>query len=170
MSPSASTRPAPSRARRAAGRPSGGVRLQASMPAERQTLHPPHGPCAHDGGGAAVHLGRHIEDHQHARRVHCPGHHGRLYRELASGAEGSGHLSRQFQAHATAELGWEQRRQEDSQQLRHSPPRQKGSSTNRSGGNCRTRGNRSPTSSQSQATKVTSRWACTRTACPARCL
>ena len=32
--------------------------------------HPLHGPRAHDGGGAAVHLGRHLQDREHARGGH----------------------------------------------------------------------------------------------------
>ena len=37
-----------------------------------------------DGGGAAVHLRRDLEDHQHAGRVHGRRDHGRLHRELAA--------------------------------------------------------------------------------------
>ena len=52
-----------------------GVRLQLPS-AERHAVDPLHGPREDDGGGAAVHLGRDLEDHQHARRVHGGGHHG----------------------------------------------------------------------------------------------
>ena len=50
----------------------GGVRLQFPS-TERHALHPLHGPRAHDGGGAAVHLRRHFEDHQYARGMHGRG-------------------------------------------------------------------------------------------------
>ena len=50
-----------------AGAPAG-VRLQLPA-AERRALHPLHGPRADDGGGAAVHLRRDLEDHQHAGGV-----------------------------------------------------------------------------------------------------
>ena len=75
------------------GRASAGVRLQLP-PAERQALHPLHGPRPDDGGGAAVYFRRDFEDHQHAGRVHGGRHHGRLHGELAAGAEGGGDLSR----------------------------------------------------------------------------
>ena len=42
-------------------------------------------------------------------------------------------------------------------------------STSHSAGNCRTRGIPSRTNSRLPATKATSRWGCTKTACPARC-
>ena len=50
------------------------------------------------------HLRRDFEDHQHAGRMHGRRRHGRLHRELEAGPEGGGHLSRQFQARAAAEL------------------------------------------------------------------
>ena len=53
-----------------------GVRLQLPA-AERHALDPLHGPRAHDGGGAAVHLRRDFEDHQHARGSDGGGNHGR---------------------------------------------------------------------------------------------
>ena len=54
---------------RAEGRASAGLRLQLPS-AERQALHPLHGPCPHDGGGAAVYFRRDFEDHQHAGGMH----------------------------------------------------------------------------------------------------
>ena len=57
--------------RRRAGAEAGasaGVRLQLPA-AERRAVDPLHGPCADDGGGAAVHLRRDFEDHQHARGI-----------------------------------------------------------------------------------------------------
>ena len=104
--------------RRAAseGRAPAGLRLQLPA-AERNTLHPLHGPCADDGRGAAVHLGRDLEDHQHARRVHGGRHHERLYRELASRAEGCRHLSRQLEEGAAAEFRIGQGREESQRSL-----------------------------------------------------
>ena len=49
--------------------------------------------------------GRDLEDHQHAGRVHGGRHHGRVYRELAAGAESGGDLSRQFEEGSAAEFG-----------------------------------------------------------------
>ena len=99
------------------GRAPAGVRLQLPS-AERHALHPLHGPRADDGRGAAVHLRRDLEDHQHAGRVHGGRHHGRLHRELAAGAEGGRDLSRQLEARAAAEFRHRQGREEG-----HRPPR-----------------------------------------------
>ena len=151
------------------GRAPAGLRLQLP-PAERHALHPLHGPCPNDGRGAAVHLRRDFEDHQHARGVDGGRHHGRLHRELAAGPEGGGDLSRQFEARAAAELRHRQGREESS----------------RPGGHCAAASHRedrlpagaaqaagraaipSRTSSRSAATKATSRWGCTKTARPAK--
>ncbi len=56
------------RGRAASGRrASGGLRLR--LQAARRVAHDPlPGPSQDDGRGAAVHLGRDLEDHQHARR------------------------------------------------------------------------------------------------------
>ncbi len=72
------------------------LRLQLP-PAERRPLHPLHGPPEDDGRGAALRLRRHLEDHQHARRVHRRRRDGRLHRKLAPGPEGRRHLSRQLE-------------------------------------------------------------------------
>ena len=47
-----------------------------------------------DGRRAAVPLGSHQQDHQHARGIHGRGHHAGLYRIVEAGPEGRGHLSR----------------------------------------------------------------------------
>ncbi len=41
-----------------------------------------------DGGGAALHFGRHLQDHQHAQRCDGRGREERLYAELAPGPQG----------------------------------------------------------------------------------
>ena len=79
-----------------------GLRLQPAA-GQRCALDPLHGPPEDDGGSAAIHLRSHLQDHQHARGVHGRGDHERLYRGLASGAEGDSHLPRQLQARATAQ-------------------------------------------------------------------
>ena len=79
------------------------LRLQLP-PAERQPVHPLHGPRAHDGGGAAVYFRGDFEDHQHAGRVHGRRRHGRVYRELEARIEGGRDLSRQLQARAAAQF------------------------------------------------------------------
>ena len=50
-----------------------GLRLRQSLRADGKTLPLGREPHPHDGGGAAVHLGRHLEDHQHAERRHRRG-------------------------------------------------------------------------------------------------
>ena len=45
-----------------------GVRLRQSVRPHRQALSVGRKPHPHDGGGAAVHLRRHLQDHQHAER------------------------------------------------------------------------------------------------------
>ena len=65
--------------RRAApqGRALSGVRLRQSVRPHRQALSLGREPHPHDGGGAALHLGRHLQDHQHAERRHRRGLQGR---------------------------------------------------------------------------------------------
>ena len=60
-----------------------GVRLRQSLRAHRQARAERGSPYPHDGGGAALHLGRHLQDHQHGQQRHgqrtaarpicCPG-------------------------------------------------------------------------------------------------
>ena len=134
-------------------------------------LHPLHGPRQDDGGGAAVHLGRDLEDHQHARRVHGGRHHDGLHRKLEAGPEGGGDLPRQLQARAAAQFGIGQGREEErgSRGDRSRCSRRAGGeewSTGRCAASCPTSAAPSRTSSPSADTKATSRSACTTTAAP----
>ena len=63
---------------------------------------PLHGPRAHDGGGAAVHLRRDLEDREHARGGHGRGGRAALRRELEAGPEGGRDLPRQLQGRPAA--------------------------------------------------------------------
>ena len=58
----------------------------------------------HDGGGPAVHLRRHLQDHQHAERGHGRGREARLRRRLAPHAQGDRPLPRRLQALPAAQL------------------------------------------------------------------
>ena len=73
--------------------------------AQGHARHPSARPPAHDGRGAAVHLRRHLQDHQHAERRDRGRHHGGLHRGLAPRREGGCHLPRRLQTHAAAEHG-----------------------------------------------------------------
>ena len=61
-------------------------------------------PHRDDGGGTAVHLRRHQQDHQHAVRRHRRGRQARVLHELAAHAEGGGPLPRRLQALPAAQL------------------------------------------------------------------
>ncbi len=63
-----------------------------------------HGTRAHDGRGAAVHLGRDLQDHQHARVGLRGRNHGSLHPVMEAGPEGSRHLPRRLQEGAAAQL------------------------------------------------------------------
>ena len=67
-------------------------------------------PHPHDGGVAAVHLGRDLQDHQHAERRHGGGLQVRLSAVLETRAEGQRALPRRLEAVAAAELAADQRR------------------------------------------------------------
>ena len=71
-----------------------GVRLRQSVRPHRQTLPVGREPHQDDGGGAAVHLRRHLQDHQHAERRHRRRLQGGLYPVLAAGAQGQRALPR----------------------------------------------------------------------------
>ncbi len=73
--------------RRAApeGGASAGVRLRQRLRAARQALPLLGEPHPHDGGGAALHLRRHLQDHQHAQQRHGGGLQGRLHALLEAG-------------------------------------------------------------------------------------
>src|SRR3546814_4359776 len=76
------------------GGASGGVRLRQPLRAARQALPLGGQPHPHDGGGAALHLRRHLQDHQHAERGHGRGLQGRLHAVVAPGLEGQCALPR----------------------------------------------------------------------------
>ncbi|PZU82533.1 MAG: adenosylcobalamin-dependent ribonucleoside-diphosphate reductase, partial [Chelatococcus sp.] len=81
------------------------LRLRQPLRAHRQALSLGRQPHPHDGGGPALHLGRHLQDHQHAQRRHGRGLQERLHALLEAGAEGERPLPRRLQALAAAELG-----------------------------------------------------------------
>ena len=66
------------------GRASAGVRLRQPLRPHRQALPLGREPHPHDGGGAALHLGRHLQDHQHAERRDGRGLQGGLHAVLAA--------------------------------------------------------------------------------------
>ena len=84
--------------RRAApeGRALSGVRLRQPVRPHRQALSLGREPHPHDGGGAAVHLRRHLQDHQHAERGDGRGLQGGLPAFLEAGAQGQRALSRRL--------------------------------------------------------------------------
>ena len=81
-----------------------GVRLRQPVRTHRQTLSLGRKPHPHDGGGAALHLRRHLQDHQHAQRGDGRGLQGGLSLVLEAGAESQRALPRWQQALAAAQL------------------------------------------------------------------
>ena len=79
-----------------------GVRLRQSLRPHRQALSLGREPYPHDGGGAALHLGRDLQDHQHAERRDGRGLRAGLSAVLAPRAQGQRALSRRLQAVAAA--------------------------------------------------------------------
>ncbi len=79
-----------------------GVRLRQSLRPARQALSIGREPHPHDGGGAAVHLRRHLQDHQHAERGDGGGVQGELHAVVAARAESERALSRRLEAVAAA--------------------------------------------------------------------
>ena len=84
------------------GRALSGVRLRQSVRAHRQALSLGREPHPHDGGGAAVHLGRDLEDHQHAERGDGRGLQVGLSALLEARAQGQRALPRRLEALAAA--------------------------------------------------------------------
>ena len=122
-----------------------------------------HGPRQDDGRGAAVHLGRDLEDGEPARVGHGRGHRRRLHRGLEARPEGAGDLPRRLEDGAGAEDRRGTKTADEAAEAadgRAEPAR--------CGAGCRTSASRSRTSSRSAATRATSRPACTRTARSAR--
>ncbi len=80
----------------------GGVRLRQPVRQDRQAVPVVAEPHPDDGGGPAVHLRRHLQDHQHAERRQRRGLQGRLPDVLEAGPQGQRALSRRLQALAAA--------------------------------------------------------------------
>ena len=80
------------------GRASAGVRLRQSLRPARPALPLDREPHPHDGGRPAVHLGRDLEDHQHAGHGLRRGLRQGLSRGLAARAQGAGALPRRLEA------------------------------------------------------------------------
>ena len=78
------------------------VRLRQSVRPHRQALPLGRQPHPHAGGGAAVHLRRHLQDHQHAERGDGRGLQGGLHAVLEAGAESQRALPRRLEALAAA--------------------------------------------------------------------
>jgi adenosylcobalamin-dependent ribonucleoside-diphosphate reductase len=90
-------RPAP--ARRAPSR----VRLRQPLRQDRQALHRADGARLHDGGRAALPLGRHLEDRQHAQRVDGGRGQAGLHGGLEAGPQGHRPLPRRQQEQPAAQ-------------------------------------------------------------------
>ncbi len=78
------------------------VRLRQSVRPHRQALPLGREPHPHDGGGAAVHLRRHLQDHQHAERGDGRGLQGGLPAVLEARAQSQRALPRRLEAVAAA--------------------------------------------------------------------
>ena len=83
-------------------RASAGVRLRQPLRAHGQALSLGREPHPDDGGGAAVHHRRDLEDHQHAERRDGRGLQGRLHAHLAARPQGERALPRRLEAVAAA--------------------------------------------------------------------
>ncbi len=80
------------------------LRLRQSLRPHRQALSLGREPHPHDGGVPALHLGRHLQDHQHAERRHGRGLQGSLSPLLAPRPQGERPLPRRLQAVAAAAI------------------------------------------------------------------
>ena len=80
------------------GRAFAGVRLRQSLRADRQARLERGSAYPHDGGGAAFHLGRHFQDHQHAGQCCRQGMRRRVHAVLEVGVEGQCAVPRRLQA------------------------------------------------------------------------
>ena len=79
-----------------------GVRLRQSVRPHRQALSLGREPHPDAGGGAAVHLGRDLEDHQHAERRHRGGLQAGLHAVVEARPQGQRALPRRLEALAAA--------------------------------------------------------------------
>ncbi len=98
--------------RRAApqGRAPAGLRLRQPVRSQGQALPLGRQPHLHDGRLAAVHLGRHLQDDQHAERGDRRGVQGELHAVVAAGPQGQRALSRRLEALPAAQLAGTGRR------------------------------------------------------------
>ena len=80
------------------GRAPAGLRLRQPLRQAGQALPVGEQPYRHDGGGTALHLGRDLEDDQHAQRGHHRGLQGSLPQVVAYGREGQCPVPRRLQA------------------------------------------------------------------------
>ena len=84
------------------GRALSGVRLRQSVRPQRQALSLGREPHPHAGGGAAVHLGRDLQDHQHAERRRDRGLQGGVSLVVEARAQGQCALPRRLETLAAA--------------------------------------------------------------------
>ena len=98
------------RGARARPEASAGVRLRKSVRAQGQALPLGREPHPHDGCGAALHLGRHLQDDQHAERRVSRRLQGGLSLVVAARAESQRALSRRLEAVAAAQRAAPRRR------------------------------------------------------------
>ncbi len=87
-----------------------GVRLRQPVRAHGQALSLGRKPHPHDGGGAALHLRRHLQDHQHAERGNRRGLQVGLSVVVEAGGESQRALPRRLQAVAAAQRAAHRRR------------------------------------------------------------
>ena len=154
--------------RRPAGRAPAGVRLRVPS-GQRLAVDPLPRPPQDAGRHSAVHLGRDLEDHQHARDLDGRGHRRRLPRGLEAGLQGGRHLPRRLQAQPAA-VDPPRGRAGDRARggAAVAAPQAPAASRSLVASSCPTSAGRSPTSSRSTATRATSRSASTTTASRAR--
>ena len=100
-----------------------GLRLRQSVRPDRQALPLGREPHPHDGGGAELHLRRHLQDHQHAEPELGRSLQGRLHAVLAPRHQGQRALSRRLEAVAAARQLAARRRRHDRRGDRSAAPR-----------------------------------------------
>ena len=123
-----------------------------------------------DGCRPALHLGRHLQDRQHARGRLGRRRRAAPHRRLAAGPQGRRHLPRQLQGGPAAGHGQEGQHPGRGGRRRRARPSAswRRSSTNRPAPSCLAPAPRAPSSSGWPTARASSRWASTRTVVPAR--
>ena len=153
------------------------ARLRPRAPAgvrvlDGRQLDPLHGSRHDDGCGAAVHLGRDLEDRQHARGGDGRGRRGAPHRGVAPRPQGGRDLPRQLQGRSAAlhaeEGGGGRAGDGGAHQGDRAHRRARHQSRSRSGRSCRRCGRRRRSRSGSPTATATSPSASSRTAAPAR--